>query len=198
MSDDDRLQLTPYRSTLPVITPTPSFPALASSSGAFVGPRRRIARKDEEFFIADAARIEAQEKQCRAFTSLIGARSDAALAMARLQALPEIAEHAYYKGRAERSAEEQQWLHDVRIAALEHERDEIHAQTEVERAKKRLEDLQPAASEQSTPATAPAALKGLTPAEVQMVAQRLPEMKRETVETLCMMLSGLLAEKNAS
>lgn len=197
MSDDDRKPLTPYRSSVPAVTPTPALPSLPSSSGAFLGSRTRIARKDEQFLLADAARLKAQEQQARACTALIEARSDAALAMARLQSLPELAQHEYDRGHAERSAEEQQWLHRARIVALEHEREEIHAQAELERAKQRLADVHPTAPEPSAPPPVPATPKGLTPAEVQMVAQRLPEMTPETIETLHMMLSGLLAEKNA-
>ncbi len=191
---DDRGRVAPHHSNFPV-APKPAVPSLPSSSGAFLGSRTRIARKDKEFVEASTALIESQIKQGRAFTSLIEARSEAALALARLQSLPEVAAHAYYKGRAERAAQEEQWLHDAHIASLEHEREAIHAQVEVDRAKQRLAELQPASTE--PPAPTPAASKGISIAEVQVCAQRLPEMNRETVETLCMMLSGLLAEKNS-
>jgi hypothetical protein len=202
MDDDDHRQLTPARSSLPVrVTPRPTIPTLQSSSGAFPWTRTYVARKDAEFLETDTRRILAQKAQTEAFTGLVESRMTAALVMAKIQALPELAHHQYDRGRSERQAEKSKWQHAARVVALEHEREQTNALADLVRAQQRLAELQPAPPPPpapAPPAPPPAApMKGLTTAEVQMIAQRLPELKPETVETLCMMLSGLLAEKNS-
>jgi len=190
--DDHGTAVTRYQSApVPAQTPTPSMPSLPSSSGAWLGTRNTILRKDTAFVELHAAYLNARRAQSDAMTGLVESRIKAALTMAKLTALPEIAEHEYRLGRLDRA-------HEMRIRSLSAERKESDAEAALLEAKQRVASLipEPPKPPAPPPAAPTPAAKGLTPLEVKMVAQRLPEIKRETIETLCMMLSGLLAEKN--
>lgn len=197
-TDDDRA-VARARSSVPArLTPRPTMPSLPSQSGAIFGSRTRIARKDAEFLEIDTRRILAQKAQTDAFTGLIESRITAALVMAKIQALPELAQHQYDRGRAERQAETQKWQHTARVVALEHEREETIALADLVRAQQRLAELQPTpppAPEPTAPPPAPPPA-GLTPADVEDVLSVLPEIAPETLKTISRLLSGMLKEKN--
>lgn len=200
MTDDDdagRGPLISYNSAPPpAVTPTPSMPALPCSSGAWLGSRKRIITKDREFIEAHTEYLKARTTQSNAMTELIESRVTAALTMAKLSALPEIAQHEYDRGRALRQSEAIQWTHAARVASLEHERAEINAQVDLLRAKQRLADLEPKPPAPPEPAPAPPpAPPGLSPSDVEDVLSALPEIAPETLKTISRLLVGLLKEK---
>lgn len=181
----------------PAVTPTPSIPTLPSSSGAWLGTRTRILKKDRDFIEVHTNLLKAKREQTDAMTALIESRMTAALTIAKLSALPEIAEHHYRKGRAERSREVAAWQHEDHLAALARRCDELDAQASLVRAAQRLADLQPKPPEPPSPPQAPPPVpSGLSTADVEKVAQNMPELKPETIQSLLWALNGLLAEKS--
>ena len=200
MSDDDRRALVRSGGNPPArITPRPSIPSLPSSSGAFPWTPKYLARKDAEFLETDTRRILAQKAQSEAFTGLLESRIAAALVMAKIQSLPEIAQHQYDRGRAERQGEKNRWQHHARVAALGYERDETDALANLVRAQQRLADLQPAPPPppEPPPAPPPSAPAGLSPDDVEDALSSLPEITPDTLKTISRILVGMLKEKRS-
>jgi hypothetical protein len=203
MSEDDKRGLVRARSSSPApLTPRPRVPSLPSDSGAIFGSRTRIARKDAEFIETDTRRILAQKAQADAFAGLIESRMTAALSIAKLAALPEMARHEYLHGRAEREAEQDKWEHEARVAALEHKREETNALADLVRAQQRLAELQPKPAPPPQPSASPLAPTppppapvGLTPTDVEDVIASLPEIMPDTLKTISRLLFGLQKEK---
>lgn len=133
--------------------------------------------------------LDARTTQARSAQAYINACHELARSIARLDWLPEVLESDYLRGKRNRA-------HEIEMDRMAHATAEAHARAGLLEALQTAERFRPAPQSDTGAQVAPAALKGLTTAEVEMVAQRLPEMKRETIETLLMMLSGLLAEKN--
>lgn len=195
--DNDRKRVTRYESNLPApVTPSPKIPSLPSSSGAFWGSSTTIAKKDARFLEAHTGLLIAKRDQADAMTSLIESRQAAALAVARLVALPELAEHQYQHGRAERQGEKADWQHAARITDLTHQTLEVGAQAALVRAQQTLTALQPKPPEPAPAPPPPAPPPELSPADVEKVAQNMPELKPDTIQSLMWALNGLLAEKS--
>lgn len=172
----------------PAATPTVALPALPTSSGKVWGTRTTIMQADARFVRAHSDYLQARTEQTQQMKALVDARIGLALKIAELATLPELVEHEYQRGRRDRA-------HDTAMQRLTHEMAEVNARINLVRAQEHLASLSPdpAPSPPSSQSTTP---KGLTPAEVELALQRLPELKRETIETLLMMLSGMVAEKN--
>jgi hypothetical protein len=165
-------------------------PALPSSSGAVWGTTTRILRKDAEFIRQHADVLAAKTTQAQNFKALVTERIAVALKLAELATLPELIEHEWQKGVRDRE-------HVLTMQQIAHQTLETQAMVGLADAQRQLAQYHPA-PEPPTPAAAPAAAapRGLTPADIKAAAQRLPELQPESIETLCIILSGLLAEKN--
>lgn len=186
MTDDVRTSLVPYRNAPPPAqTPTPSLPSLPNSSGALLGTRNAILKKDTAFVELHTAYLNARRRQSDEMNGLVESRMKAALTMAKLTALPEIALHEYERGRRDRT-------HELTMLDLLHQTDEAIAAARLAEAQKRLADVMPKPPE--APQTPPTAT-GLSPADVEKVAQNMPELKPDTIQSLVWALGGLLAEK---
>lgn len=196
----DKARLVPSRRSLAATAPTPRIPLLPQDSGALSWTATGKLRKDTAFVEQHEAFLRARVAQARAAKDLIEARGEAGLALARLQALPERAEHEYQRGRAEREREKAEWQHQERLQALDHERLETEAQALLALARQRLADMQPKPPPEpeaapSPPPAPPPVAEGLTPADVEAILQRFPDLKPELIEPIVMTLRGVLAEK---
>jgi len=180
--------LPPSNPRFPAATepPRPSLPSLPAGNARF-GTQVSVYQRNTRAVAASADYMRARADQAAACMELVLKREELALAIARLAWLPERCAHEYEKGRLSR-------LSELRILKLQHERDEIDAQIAVAAAKLQLAQYQPQPETPSAPPPAPAPM-GLTPADVQKAAQMMPELKPESIETLLLMLGGLLAEK---
>lgn len=190
MADDKPLPAIPPRyapASLPTRASTPINVSLPSSSGAWFGTKSRIMRKDGEFIRQHADLLAAKTTQATQMRALIDARIDLALKYAELASLPDLIDHQYAKGHRERA-------HELRMMDIAHQTAETAAKTELAAALVRLAQFMPGPSGSAT--APPAAGAGLTPNEVRKAAEMMPEMKPEAIETLMVMLSGMLAEKS--
>lgn len=169
----------------PAASARPSLPSLPASSGSCFGSRSAIMRKDTEFVRQHAEYLQARTSQSNAMRELVDSRLSLATTIAKLSALPEIAEHEYLKGRADRD-------YEIRMLHLMHQTGIADAEARLMQAQQYLASLRPEPPRPTTTATA----QGLTPSDVEQIAQQLPELKPETVRTLSLMLAGWLAEKN--
>lgn len=187
----------------PAIRLAPAVPSLPSSSGAWFGSPTTILKKDTAFVAAHTGYLRARRDQADAMTALIESRAAAALAMASIAALPEIADHACQRGRAERTRERNDWQHQARVAALDRERVETDALAALLHSRQRLADLEPkppeppAAPSHVPAAPPPSSPPGLTPDEVGDVLSNLPDIAPETLQTITRLLSGFLREKES-
>jgi hypothetical protein len=197
--DNDDHPLDRYLSSRPpAVRPIPTMPALPSSSGAFSLSRTSAMRKDTAFVESHTELLKAKRGQTDAMTALIESRVGAALAMAKISALPEIAHHAYQRGRAERTREVNDWEHQGRVSALDRQRTEADAKTALLFALQRLADAERGAPEPPPVAPSleqPPTITGLTPDDVEDVLSHLPEIPPETLETIRRLLAGFLKEK---
>ena len=176
---------------LPALRPEasarPSLPSLPATSGAWLGTRVTIMRKDAEFVRQHTEYLQARTSQSNAMRELVDSRLSLATTIAKLSTLPEITEHEYLKGRADRT-------YEMRMLTLRQQTGIADAEATLVQAQQYLASLRPQPTQPtSPPAPAP---QGLTPSDVEQIAQQLPELKPETVRTLSLMLAGWLAEKN--
>ena len=190
MSENKKQELLPPSSPrLPVASPlpTPSLPPLPTGTSVWPFERGRYERNTLTV-AASANYMRARADQAAACAELVSKREELALAISRLHALPERCAFEYEKGRLSRHSE-------LRCLQLKHELDETNAKIAVTQANAVLAQYlpQPEARPEPPPPPAPT---GLTPADVEKIAQALPELKPETVQTLVYALGGLLAEKN--
>jgi len=187
MSDKKQL-IIPPGSRLPVgprLT-VPRVPELTSGN-AVMGPERMRYDRNALTVAASTRFIEAKASQYAAFTGMVAKKEALVLALASYDDLPEKITHQRELGRISRTAE-------LRREELQYQLAEINLKIEVAAANMRLAETLPIP--QSPPASPPApAPMGLTPADVQKAAQMMPELKPESIETLLLMLGGLLAEK---
>jgi hypothetical protein len=150
----------------------------------------RLLAKKARFVREHAAHLDARTVQARSAQAYVDACHELARSIARLDWLPEVLEADYQRGKLERA-------HEIEMARIAHATAQAHAQARLLEALHTAQRFLPEPSSGAPASAQPTSTKGLSMAEVEMVAQRLPEMKRETIETLLMMLSGLIAEKNA-
>ena len=154
-------------------------------AGRYERNRRQVA--------AHADYLRARADQADACVALIKKRRELLLEIASLQDLPEEIAHRRELGRLNR-------LNELRLIQLQHELAQTDARIAVAGAQLRLVQLLPVPVPVVPPAPAPPAPPpppaGLTPADVRKVLQAMPEIRPEAIETLVLMLSGVLAEKN--
>ncbi len=172
---------------LPSVTPRPSLPALPSSSGAIWGSRERLLRKDTEFVQQSAKFLQARTAQSDAMTSLVESRLRLATTIAKLSALPEIAIHEYELGRRERA-------HELAMRDLAQQTERTTAEAVLLQTQQALASLTP---QTPPPQTPPPTTASLSVSDVEKVAQNMPELKPETIQSLVWALNGLLGEKKA-
>lgn len=169
---------------LPAVTPRPSLPALPSSSGAIWGSRERLLRKDTDFVQQSAKYLQARIAQSDAMTGLVESRLKLATTIARLSALPEIALHEYELGRRERA-------HELTMRDLAQQTDRTTAEVVLLQTQQALASLSP----QMPPSMAQQSSASLSISDVEKVAQNMPEIKPETIQSLVWALNGMLGEK---
>lgn len=188
MSDKKQLVIPPSAARLPAASPppTPSLPSLPTGN-AWFGTQVGVYQRNTRTVAASADYMRARADQAAACMELIQKRDDLAMAIARLNSLPERCAHAYEKERLSR-------LSELRVLQLQHELDETNANIAVASARLQLAQYHPQPEAPAPPPLAPPG--GLTPSDVQKVAQIMPDIKPETIEALVLALTGLLAEKN--
>lgn len=191
MADRTKQQVSAPNSFRPpaLSAPKPSLPYMTPGHSPWPFERGALERNTRTV-AADAGYLRARADQAAAMTELIGKRDDLAMAIARLHSLPERCAHEYEKGRLSR-------LNELRCLRLQHELDETTAKISLAAARLQLAQYEPQpAPPPEPPAPIPApAPTGLTPADVEKVAQAMPEMKPETIRSLLWALGGLMAEK---
>ncbi len=168
-------------SVVPAVTPRPSLPALPSSSGAIFGTSKTLLRKDTEFVQQSAAYLQARTAQSDAMTGLVESRLRLATTIARLSALPEIAIHEYELGRRERQ-------HEAIMRDLAQQTERTTAEAVLLQTQQALASVTPPPIPQQNSAS-------LSVTDVEKVAQNMPELKPETIQSLVWALNGLLGEK---
>jgi len=178
MNEDDKPQLRRRAVARPAASLP--MPAMPSSSGAWLGSRTNILRKDAAYVHAHAELLAAKSKQTAAMRDLIDARVGLAGALARMASIDEIISHEHSRGRLERA-------HQLRLVDLEHQRAEALAEVALAAARAQLGDYAPTAR--------PASSRSVSIEDVEAVAQGMPELRPETIRTLLNALSGYLAEK---
>ena len=189
MAETKKQVVIPPSPRLPVArAPQPTLPSLPSSSGKWLGSPSTILEADRRYVEIHAAFLRARADQAGAMRELLSAREQLALAVARLQSLPLVCEHEFIKGKMEREAE-------LTLLELKHETAEAQARVALAAAKLQLAAYEPQPPEPAPPPPPPTPT-GLTPADVQKIAQIMPDMKPETIEALVLALTGFMAEKN--
>lgn len=189
MSDPKKqIVIPPGGSRLPATIPpaTPSLPSLPTGTAVWGSERRRYER-NALTVAASAHYMRSRADQAQACMELVQKRDELAMAIARLASIPERCAHAYERERLGR-------LNELRLLHLQHEHDELQAKIRVAAAQLQLAQFMPVPESPLPPA--PPAPTGLTPSDVQKVAQIMPDMKPETIEALVLALGGFLAEKN--
>jgi hypothetical protein len=185
MSDRKIPPMTVYRHPPATSQYGGSMPSRPTSSGAWLGSRTTIARKDTDFTKADEALLRAKAGQTDAMCRLMEARIAAELVYSRLMQLPELKTHAHLLGRAQRE-------HESAMFALNSETERALAQIRLEEARQILARTQPVKNQQS-PAPVPSA--GLSPSEIEQVLAQVPEINNELRQTLLWALKGRMQEK---
>lgn len=168
-----------------VAAPAPSTPPMPSSSGAWLGKRTTILRKDADFVRVHADYLRARCDQSDAMRELIDSRIGVAKTMAKLAALSEIVEHEYRLGHRERE-------HELHLFDIHHQTEAVTAHIALAEVQARLAAISPHAPALPTPAAG----GGLSPDEIEEILQVLPEISPETLHTLSLMLKGRLKEKS--
>lgn len=184
-----KYEILPPKKQAPPLASENSLPRLPASSGAIFG---NVLKKDTAYVEQHVDFLRARSAQAAAMTDLINKRHDLALAIARLGALHEIAEHEYRLGRADRD-------HDRKIQAIRHELLELQEIMTLVTARKTLESMTapPPAPPAAVPPPAPAP-PSLSVDDVERVASAIPELADGgTLETLLRALKGILAEKQS-
>ena len=200
MTDTKNVTIIPPREVLPSrgTAPAASLPSLPSSSGTVLGSATTIMQHDCAYVQVYTEFLQARTAQSSAMKDLVESRVALATVIAKLQTIDEIIAHEYRRGRADRQSEAAEWAHTARLAAIRHERDELDAVATLIRSRQRLAEFDPKPPpipDQPPPQPSPAA--GLSPADVERVAQNMPELQPDTIRTLLLALNGLLAEKKA-
>ena len=193
MTDRKQVIIPPGSSRLPVGTRSslPVAPQLPSGNAVWGSERSRYERNAVTVG-ANTRWLEAKSAQYAAYAKLVARQEELVLALASYQDLPEKISHQRELGRLSRTAE-------LRRVQLEYELAETNLKIDVAAANMRLAQTLPIPEAPAAPPPQPApAPAGLTPADIRRAAERLPEMVQhpEAIDTLCMILSGLLAEKN--
>ncbi len=175
---------------LPALRPEasarPSLPSLPATSGAWLGTRVTIMRKDAEFVRQHTEYLQARTSQSNAMRELVDSRLSLATTIAKLSALPEIAEHEYLKGRADRA-------YEMCVLTLRHQTGIADAEATLVQAQQYLASLRPQPTQPtSPPAPAP---QGLTPAEVNEVIAALDDISPEVKKTISYILMARMQEK---
>jgi hypothetical protein len=190
MSDERKKQhVIPPGSTsrLPATTPPrPTLPSLPTSSGAFWGTPTTILRKDTDYIESHAAKLRAMADQAAAFRQLVEERDALGLAIARTRSIDERCAHAYERERLAR-------LNELRVLQLEHQLAEVNAKIALAQAEQLYAQYRPQAP--ATPTPPAPIVEGLTPADIRKVAEKMPEITPESVDTLYMLATALMAEK---
>ena len=169
-----------------VAVPATSTPPMPSSSGAWLGKRITILRKDADFVRVHADYLRARRDQSDAMRDLIDSRISVAKTMAKLAALSEIVEHEYRLGHRERE-------HELHLLDIQHQTEAVTAHIALAEVQARLAAISPHAPALPTPTPAAG---GLAPSEIEEILQALPEISPETLHTLSLMLKGRLKEKS--
>lgn len=188
----NQMVLPPGSTRLPVRqSSTPSLPALNPGNSAWPFQLGRIER-NTAIVSRDADYLRARTDQANACLLLIKKREELLLAIASLHDLPEKVAHQRELGRLDR-------LNELHLRHLQHELSETSAKIAVAHANMRLAAALPIPEVPPGPPPAPApAPPALSAAEIRRAAQMMPEFenKPEAIDTLVLMLSGLMAEKN--
>ncbi len=190
MSDRKNQVIIPPSSSarLPAVSPPrPSLPAMPSGGGFAFTPTGQL-RKDAQYLTLYSTKLRALADNAAAMRELVEKRDALAMAIANLESLPDRCAHQFEMGRLSRHNERE-------LALLNYEHDQLQAKIRNAAAQMQLAQYLPIPEAPPAP-SAPPAPTGLTPADVQKAAQMMPELKPETIETLVLMLGGLLAEKN--
>jgi len=183
MSDDRSLSPPPAYLPPAPTDARPTLPSLPSSSGAFWGSATSILKQDTNFVEAHTAYLQARTAQTTAMRDLVDKRQALSIAIGKISALPEIAQHEYERGRRDRA-------HDAAMQQFVHQTAEINARINLLRAEQHLASFEPAHS-----APAPS---GLTPPEIDELLAALPDVSEDTRKTISYVLSGRLREKEKS
>ena len=183
MSDDNNPRSSKLPALAPNRAPVRSVVHLPVEDG-FFGTRR--ARKRTDYVREFTALLDARAGQARSAAAYVDACHELARSMARLDWLPEVLEADYMRGKLQRA-------HEIEMDRIAHATTEAQARIGLWEAVRAAEGFNSALTLNNAQ---PSSAKGLTTTEVEMMAQRLPDMKPEMIDTLVMMLSGLLAEKN--
>lgn len=155
---------------------TISLPDMPDRSGAWLGTREYILRRDAEFVRAHADYLVARGEQADAMHGLISARMRLGRLMAEMAALPE----------ACRRIEE----HKLRMLVLRNEAEATEAAIILAEARSRLSQ-----SMKGAQASVPTGDGSLSIDEIEELLQALPEISPETMQTLSLMLKGRMKEK---
>jgi hypothetical protein len=191
MSDEKRYPVPPQPAHLPAARPA-SVPALPSSAGGIAFSRRQRQEIDARFNRALADNLRARADAHRAAIEYSDARFDLAVALSRWNTLHDVIAHEERKGFLKRTSE-------IKVLMLELETQEINARINRDAAMLSLTAYQPQPpSREVPPPSAPPPPPALSAAEIRKAAQMMPEFenKPEAIDTLVLMLSGLMAEKN--
>lgn len=169
----------------------PAMPASSGSAWPWDSPIATL-KKDRAYVDEHADFLRSRAAQASAMTQLVDRRYELALAIARLGALQEIADHEYRMGRADRD-------HARKMQALTHASVELHREMELLAARQQYERLNtPPPPPQSPPASPPPPPPGLAVEDVELVAAAMPELAEGgTLETLIRALRGRLMEKRS-
>ncbi len=170
----------------------PALPALPSGNSGWPFERGRYER-NALTVQAHTRWVDAKSAQLAAFAQLVKKKEDLMLAIASYEELPEKIAHQKALGRLDR-------LNELRMRQLQHELLETNARIEVAAANVRLAATLPIPEreEPAAAAASPPPSPALNAAEIRKAAQMLPELdgKPELVDTLVLVLSGMLAEKH--
>ena len=189
MSDPKKQQLLPPGAPrLPAArAPRPSLPSMPTGGG-FAFTEMGQLRKDAQYLGLYGAKLRALGDNAVAMRELVEKRDALALAIANLHSLPERCAHQYEMGRLSRHNE-------LELARLNYEHDQLQAKIRNAAAQMQLLQYLPIPERSEPPA--PPAPTGLTPDDVRKALQMMPEVKPEAIETLVLLLSGVMAEKKA-
>jgi hypothetical protein len=180
----------PHRAPqLPAARAAP-FPDLPYSSGQLALTRRSRAVKDAAYTRALADLLVARTEQAKAARGLSDARFDLAVALSKWDSLSDVCDFERKKGFLTRTSE-------LTTLALELETKELNARIARDQAMLVLQSFQPPPPP-LPPITPPPAPTGLTPADVRMGLQAMPEFrdKPDLIEMMVLMFGGMMAEKN--
>jgi hypothetical protein len=164
----------------------PTLPTLPIGSPGLYFTERQRYENMTRGVEASANYLRARADQAAACTELIHKREDLTLAVGRLHALPERLAFEYERTRLGR-------LSELKLLALQHQLDQVTAETRLIEAQRYKASLTPPPPEPPSP---PAPIvDGLTPADIRKAAEKLPELTPEAIETLTLLATAMLAEK---